>query len=150
MLGRDITGTIANFQTVDYSGAALGFILTMNPAAIAAAPHTYISTVYATPDAEAAILRDLAQTYPNITAVRVRDAIDRVAEVLSGLAAAVSYGALATLVTGFVVLIGAAAAGAGERAFEAALLKTLGASRRAIAASFALRAALLGLSLIHI
>ncbi|KZX93955.1 MULTISPECIES: ABC transporter permease [unclassified Sulfitobacter] len=145
VLGRDITGTIANFQTVDYSGAALGFILTMNPAAIAAAPHTYISTVYATPDAEAAILRDLAQTYPNITAVRVRDAIDRVAEVLSGLAAAVSYGALATLVTGFVVLIGAAAAGAGERAFEAALLKTLGASRRAIAASFALRAALLGL-----
>ena len=144
VLGRDITGTITNFQTVDYSGAALGFILTMNPSAIAAAPHTYISTVYAEPEAEADILRDLAQAYPNITAVRVRDAIDRVAEVLSGLAAAISYGALATLVTGFVVLIGAAAAGAEARSYETALLKTLGASRRAIAASFALRAVLLG------
>ena len=43
------------------------------------------------------------------------------------------------------VLIGAAAAGTGARSYEAALLKTMGASRRAIATSFVLRAALLGL-----
>ena len=43
------------------------------------------------------------------------------------------------------MLIGAAAAGSEARTYEAALLKTLGASRRAIAASFILRAALLGL-----
>jgi len=144
VLGRDITGTIASFQEVDYSGAALGFILTMNPSALAGAPHTFISTVYAEPQAETAILRDLARAYPNITAIRVRDAIDRVAGVLSGLAAAVSYGAIATLLTGFLVLIGAAAAGAQARTFEAALLKTLGASRHQIALSFVLRAALLG------
>ncbi len=145
VLGRDITGTIASFQEVDFSTAGIGFILTMNPSALEGAPHTYISTVYATPDAEAAILRDIATAYPNITAIRVRDAIDRVAAVLGGLAAATSYGAAATLVTGFLVLIGAAAAGADARRYEAALLKTLGASRRAIAASFLLRAALLGL-----
>ncbi|UWR22064.1 ABC transporter permease [Sulfitobacter sp. S190] len=146
ILGRDITGTIANFQEVDFSTAGIGFILTMNPAALAGAPHTFISTVYAEPEAEAAILRDLASAYPNITAIRVRDAIDRVADVLAGLAAATSYGAAATLLTGFLVLIGAAAAGADARTFEAAVLKTLGASRRTIAASFILRAALLGLA----
>ena len=43
------------------------------------------------------------------------------------------------------VLIGAAAAGTGARSYEAALLKTMGASRRTIASSFVLRAALLGL-----
>ncbi|EEB83415.1 ABC transporter permease [Roseobacter sp. GAI101] len=145
VLGRDITGTIASFQEVDFSTAGIGFILTMNPSALSGAPHTFISTVYADADAEAAILRDLATAYPNITAIRVRDAIDRVAGVLSGLAAAVSYGAAATLLTGFLVLIGAAAAGADARRYEAALLKTLGASRRAIATSFLLRAALLGL-----
>ena len=42
-------------------------------------------------------------------------------------------------------MIGAAAAGADARRYEAALLKTLGASRRSIAASFLMRAALLGL-----
>jgi len=145
VLGRDVTGTIASFQEVDFSTAGIGFILTMNPSALEGAPHTFISTVYAEPEAEAAILRDIATSYPNITAIRVRDAIDRVAAVLAGLAAATSYGAAATLLTGFLVLIGAAAAGADARRYEAALLKTLGASRRAIATSFLLRAALLGL-----
>ena len=144
ILGRDITGTIASFQEVDFSTAGIGFILTMNPSALAGAPHTFISTVYADENAEAAILRDLATSYPNITAIRVRDAIDRVSSVLSSLAAATSYGALATLLTGFIVLIGAAAAGSEARTYEAAVLKTLGASRRQIAGSFILRAALLG------
>jgi len=145
ILGRDITGTIASFREVDFSTAGIGFILTMNPAALSGAPHTFISTVYADETAEAAILRDLATAYPNITAIRVRDAIDRVSSVLASLAAATSYGALATLLTGFIVLIGAAAAGSEARTYEAAVLKTFGASRRQIATSFVLRAALLGL-----
>jgi len=145
VLGRAITGEITSFREVDFSTAGIGFVLTMNPAALAGAPHSFISTVYAEPEAETAILRDLAEAYPNITAIRVRDAIDRVAAVLAGLASAISFGALATLATGFMVLIGAAAAGTGARSYEAALLKTMGASRRTIASSFVLRAALLGL-----
>jgi putative ABC transport system permease protein len=144
ILGRDITATITSLRDVDFSTAGIGFIMTMNPSALAGAPHSFISTVYADEAAEAAILRDLASAYPNITAIRVRDAIDRVSDVLSGLAAATSYGAAATLLTGFLVLIGAAAAGTGARTFEAAVLKTLGASRGRILASFALRAAILG------
>jgi putative ABC transport system permease protein len=144
ILGRDITGTISSFREVDFSTAGIGFILSMNPSALQGAPHTFISTVYAEPQAEAAILRDLAKQYPNITAIRVRDAIERVADVLSGLAAATSYGAAATLLTGFLVLIGAAAAGTNARTYEAAVLKTLGATRGRILVSFALRSILLG------
>ncbi|TDK42218.1 ABC transporter permease [Antarcticimicrobium luteum] len=144
VLGRDITATITSFREVDFSTAGMGFILTLNPAALAAAPHTFIATVYAAPQAEAAILRDLAELFPNITAIRVRDAIDRVSEVLAGIAAATSWGAGISLVTGFLVLIGAAAAGVGARTYEAAVLKTLGAARRRILLSFALRSALMG------
>ena len=146
ILGRDITGTISSFREVDFSTAGIGFILSMNPSALQGAPHTFISTVYAEPQAEAAILRDLAKQYPNITAIRVRDAIERIADVLSGLAAATSYGAAATLLTGFLVLIGAAAAGTNARTYEAAVLKTLGATRGRILLSFALRSILLGLA----
>ena len=145
ILGRDITGTLASFREVDFSTAGIGFVLAMNPQALSGAPHSFISTVYAEPKAEAAILRDLATAYPNVTAIRVKDAIDRVADVLGGLATATSYGAAVTLLTGFLVLIGAAAAGTGARIYEAAVLKTLGASRRSILLSFALRAGLLGL-----
>ena len=52
--------------------------------------------------------------------------------------------ALATLLTGFVVLIGAAASGERARVYEASVLKVLGASRGRILASFALRAGLMG------
>ena len=144
ILGRDITGTVSSFREVDFSTAGIGFILAMNPSALSGAPHSFISTVYATPEAEAEILRDLARMFPNITAIRVRDAIDRVAEALSGIAAATSYGASATLLTGFLVLIGASAAGTRARIFEAAVLKSLGASRGALLGSFALRAVILG------
>ena len=144
VLGRDITATISSFREVDFSTAGIGFIMSMNPAALSGAPHSFISTVYATPESEAQILRDLSTMFPNITAIRVGDAIERVSEVLAGLAAAVSYGAAATLLTGFLVLIGASAAGEQARTFEAAILKTLGATRGRILRSFALRAAILG------
>lgn len=144
ILGRDITATIASLREVDFSTAGIGFVLSMNPSALAGAPHSFIATVYAEEQAEAAILRDLAGQYPNITAIRVRDAIDRVAGVLAGLAAATSWGAAATLLTGFLVLLGAAASGESARTYEAAILKTLGASRRRILTSLALRAAILG------
>ena len=49
-----------------------------------------------------------------------------------------------TLVTGIVVLVGAAAAGERRRVYEAAVLKTVGAARGLILRSFALRSALLG------
>lgn len=144
ILGRDITATIANLREVDFSDAGIGFVMALDPAALQGAPHTHIATVHAQPQAEAQILRDLGNRYPNITAVPVREAIDRAAQTLSGIAAATTLAALATLVTGFIVLIGAAAAGERARVFEAAILKTLGASRARVLASFALRSALLG------
>lgn len=51
---------------------------------------------------------------------------------------------LAVLATGFVVLIGAAAAGERARVFKASVLRTLGATRGQVLASFALRSALTG------
>jgi len=144
ILGRDINATITSFREVDFSTAGIGFVMAMNPGALAGAPHTSIATVYADTAGEAAIERDLAALFPNITAIRVRDAIERVTGILSAMASAIAYGAGVTLVTGFVVLIGAAAATENARVYEAAILKTLGATRLRILASFALRSVILG------
>ena len=102
----------------------MGFVMTLNPSAIAGAPHTDIATVYADPAAEAAILREIAGAYPNITAISVKTAIARVTEALTAIAQATTIAAMATLLTGFVELIGAAAvqetgdAGRGRRVRE--------------------------------
>ena len=146
ILGRDIVGTVSSFREVTFGDAGIGFVLSLNKSALAGAPHSWISTVYAEEEAEAQILRDLASAYPNITAIRVRDAVDQVSSLVESIAAATRYGALATLLTGFLVLIGAAAAGERARTFEAAVLKTIGAPRGQIIRSFALRSIILGLS----
>lgn len=146
ILGRDITATIASFREVDFSTGGMGFIMTMTPDPVRAAPHTHIATLYADEAAEAAILREISTAYPNITAIRVREVAARVSDALGQIATATAYAALAVLVTGFAVLIGAAAAGVDARTHEAAIMKTLGATRGAILVSFALRAALMGLA----
>ena len=143
--GRDLTGTVTSLREVDFRSGGIGFVLAMNPAALRAAPHSVIATVHVDdPAAEGALLRDLGRDFPNVTAVRVRDAVERAAEALGAIAAATAWAAGATLVTGIVVLIGAAAAGERARIFESAVLKTLGAGRRRILASFALRSAIAG------
>ncbi len=144
ILGRDVTARVASFREVDFSSAGMGFILVMNEAALAGAPHTFLATVYSDQASESAIFNDIAEAYPNVTAVRVRDAIEQFSGLLAGLASATAWGAAATLLTGFLVLIGAAAADQRSRSYEAAILKTLGATRARILAGLTLRAALLG------
>lgn len=144
VLGRDIEASITSFREVDFSSGGMGFVLTFNKAALAGAPHSHIATVYADEAAEAAVLRDVAKAFPNVTAIGVKAAIGRVTEALTAIAQATTLAALVTLVTGFVVLVGAAAAGERARVYEAAVLKVLGASRGRILWSFALRSILMG------
>jgi putative ABC transport system permease protein len=144
ILGRDIDATVTSFREVKFETAGIGFVMALNPAALAGAPHSHIATIYGAPEADTILMRDLAGAYPNVTLIRVRDAIDRVTEILGAIAGAVTFGALATLVTGAIVLVGAAAAGERQRTWEAAVLKTLGASRRGILLNFALRSLILG------
>ncbi|SEA17698.1 ABC transporter permease [Rubrimonas cliftonensis] len=144
VLGREITATVANFRRVDFRDMGINFLMILDPGAFQGAPHTHIATVYAPREAEGALLRAVGGAFANVTAVSVRDAITRVSDGLGQLAAAARWGAGVTLLTGLVVLIGAAAAGARRRTYEAAVLKTLGAARGRILASFALRAGLTG------
>ncbi len=52
ILGRDITAEVSSLREVDFSTAGIGFIMSMNPAALQGAPHSHISTVYADTEAE--------------------------------------------------------------------------------------------------
>lgn len=144
VLSRDITATVASFRDVEFRTMGINFVMVFDPGAFRGAPHTHIATIYAEERAEAPLLREIAGGFPNVTAIRVRDAIQRVSDGLADLAAATRWGAAATLLTGIVVLIGAAAAGQRRQIYEAAVLKTLGATRGRILASHAIRTGLLG------
>jgi len=144
VLGRDITATITSLRNVDFSNAGMGFVILLNASALAGAPHSHIATVYASEAAEIPILDELGQAFPNVTGIQIREAVLMVSGIVSSIASAASIGAIATLITGFLILIGAASVSSKQRAYETAILKTLGATHREILVSFALRSAMVG------
>lgn len=76
--------------------------------------HAWLATII-DPDAsaqeEAAVLKTVTNTYPTITSVRVKDALDIVNTLLGQLATAVRAVAAVALVASILVLAGALAAG---------------------------------------
>ncbi|WP_045387255.1 ABC transporter permease [Falsirhodobacter sp. alg1] len=143
VLGRDIEAEITSLRDVDFSDAGLGFVMVFNPSALAGAPHTTIATIRSGED-DADMLNGLARDFPNVTAIRIADAIQRVIEILTAVGTATRAAAAITLVAGLAVLVGAAASAEAARLREAAILKVLGASRAWVLATFAARTVLTG------
>jgi putative ABC transport system permease protein len=146
VLGREITGTIKNLREIDWSSLSINFVMVFSPGMISGAPQTHIATLHVDPDQEGALIGLLAKDFPNVSAVRVRDAIASAAEILRSVGAAVRAAAGVALAAGVLVLAGAMAAGQQRRIYESVLLKMLGGRRRDIAQSFLWEFALLALS----
>jgi putative ABC transport system permease protein len=146
VLGREITGTIKNLREIDWSSLSINFVMVFSPGMISGAPQTHIATLHVAPDQEGALIALLSKQFPNVSAVRVRDAIASAAEILHSVGAAVRVAAGVALVAGVLVLAGAMAAGQQRRLYESVLLKMLGGRRRDIAMSFLWEFALLALS----
>jgi len=146
LLGREITGTIHNLREIDWSSLSINFVMVFSPGIISGAPQTHIATLHVDPEQEGALIALLSKQFPNVSAVRVRDAIASAAEILRSVGAAVRAAAGVALVAGVLVLAGAMAAGQQRRIYESVLLKMLGGRRRDIAMSFLWEFALLALS----
>ena len=80
-----------------------------------------------------------------MTAVRVKDALNKVNEVVGSIGTAVRAVAAITLVAGTLVLAGAVAAGHRQRVYDSVVLKVLGATRAKVLKTFLLEYGLLGL-----
>jgi putative ABC transport system permease protein len=146
VLGREITGTIKNLREIDWSSLSINFVMVFSPGMMSGAPQTHIATLHVAPEQEGALIALLSKHFPNVSAVRVRDAIASATEILRSVGAAVRAAAGVALVAGVLVLAGAMAAGQERRIYESVLLKMLGGRRRDIAMSFLWEFALLAVS----
>jgi putative ABC transport system permease protein len=89
------------------------------------------------------MVRDMGKTYPSVTAIRVRDAIDQFNKIVAKVMVAVQVAGSVTLAAGALVLAGALATAQRRRILEAVILKTIGARRRQILKAHAFEYALL-------
>src|SRR5206468_866964 len=108
------------------------------------APTIYLATARVPPDVETALQDRVVAAFPNVTAIPLRGVLERVSEVLAQIAFAVRFMALFSIAAGLVVMAGALAATRYQRLYESVILKTLGATRWAIARAFAVEYACLG------
>jgi putative ABC transport system permease protein len=145
ILGRAVTGTIANLRELDWSTLSINFVMVFSPGILEGAPQTHIATVRAEPAAELGLEKAVADRFANISAIRVKEALEAVRRILGAVGDAIRATAAITLVSGVLVLAGAIAAGHRRRVRDAVVLKVLGATRRDVARAFLLEYGLLGL-----
>ncbi|MEL7543803.1 MAG: FtsX-like permease family protein, partial [Pseudomonadota bacterium] len=136
VLGRPITATIANLRKVDWGTLSINFVLIYSPNTLAAAPFNYLYTLTfpGTPTLkdEVQVLSAVGTAHPDVTALRVRDAIDAAAGLLDRILTAIRGIGGLTLLIGAVVLAGAITTTQRRRIQQAVLLKTIGATPRRV------------------
>jgi putative ABC transport system permease protein len=147
VLGRDIKATIGNMRNVDWQSLGINFVLVFSPNAFKGAPHTHIATLTEThPDSagDARIIKSVADAFPMVTSVRVREALETIGTVVTNLVLAIRGASAVTLISAILVLGGALAAGHRHRVYDAVILKTLGATRARLLGAYALEYLMIG------
>jgi putative ABC transport system permease protein len=148
VLGRIVHARVTSVRQVEWGDARNGgFMFVFRPGPLGRAPHTYIATLQAPvdPTARALFQRDLVTKFPNVSAIDVREVMATLQGVVDNVTLAISIVGGVALASGALILIGAVAMTKFQRVYEAAILRTLGASTRLLATMLALEYSALGL-----
>jgi putative ABC transport system permease protein len=147
VLGRTIPARVANIRKVnwrDYRSG--GFMIVFRPGPFENAPHSYIASANGPrdPNARARMQAALVARYPNVSVIDLREVLDTIQNIVNGVTLGVSVVGGLVLLSGMLILIGAVSMTKFQRVYEAAILKTLGASSRLIATMLLLEYGVLG------
>jgi putative ABC transport system permease protein len=150
VLGRNIEATVANLRALDWQSLGINFVMVFSPSTFRGAPVTHIATLTypggTGVEEEVALLKAVAEAFPTVTTVRVREAIDAIGGVVTNLVLAIRGASALTLIVAVLVLGGALAAGHRHRVYDAVILKTVGATRARLLSAYALEYLALGLA----
>jgi putative ABC transport system permease protein len=148
VLGRSVQARVSSVRNVEWEDSRNGgFMFVFRPGPLDRAPHTYIAILRAPEQTteRARFQRDLNARFANVSAIDVREVFASIQRVLDNVTLAISVVGGITLASGVLILVGAVAMTKFQRVYEAAILRTLGASTRTIATMLALEYAALGL-----
>jgi putative ABC transport system permease protein len=134
--GAPVSAAITSLRKVDWDSFRPNFFTLFAPGVLDSMPQTHLGAVRLPEGPQsAAWLSDLVRQYPNVLAIDVGEIMRQVQTIIEQVAKAVEFVFLFTLLGGLLVLQAAIAATQDERQFDAAILRTLGASRAQLAAA---------------
>ncbi len=142
--GVPVSARVTSLRHVEWRSFTSNFFVIFSPGALEGAPTTFIATVSARPEREGALQSAVVAAFPNVTAIPVREVLERVTAVLDQIALAVRLVAAFSIGAGLIVMAGALAITRQQRLYQSVILKALGASRGFVSRVFAVEYALLG------
>jgi len=143
--GVPIELVVTSLRTVEWRSFGINFFLVVEPGVLDDAPQLRVAAARVPPGAEQALQDRLAAATPNVTMLRVREIVEKVAAVLERLGLGIRLLGGFAMAAGAVILAGAIGATARLRGREVSILKTLGTTRRGVVGMFAIEFALIGL-----
>ncbi|MFY9819909.1 MAG: FtsX-like permease family protein [Thermoanaerobaculia bacterium] len=143
--GVPIDLKVTSLRTVNWQTFGINFFLVVEPGVLESAPQTRLAVARLPKGGEQRAQDALAASYPNVTLLRIREILEKVLKVLQRISLGIRFLGGFTVVAGIAILAGAISAGSARRGREVALLKTLGMTRRGVAATFAAEYSLIGL-----
>ncbi|MCA8927671.1 MAG: FtsX-like permease family protein [Alphaproteobacteria bacterium] len=150
ILGREITATIANLRAVDFRSVRMQFTTIFAPGTLESAPHTILATTRTPPEHASELLRAVSAKFPNISAVRVKEALESFDRLIRQIGNAIRVIAAVGLIAGVLVLASAVASGQQARRRNAVILKVLGATRPDVLSAYLWEFGVLGIGTVGI
>ncbi|MBD8695636.1 FtsX-like permease family protein [Stenotrophomonas sp. CFBP 13718] len=136
--------TVTSIRKAEWNSFRVNFFLLVNANAVGDAPYNLISAFHL-PRAKAAGLGKLVREQPNLSLLDIDGLISEVRQVMDRVAQAIQVVMGFSLLAGVLVLLAALQSTAGERRYDSAVLRTLGATRRQLRGAVLVEFGALGL-----
>ncbi|MBA2621447.1 MAG: FtsX-like permease family protein [Acidobacteria bacterium] len=145
--GRKITARVRSIRKLDLRNTRTAFVFVFRPGMLEKAPQTFVATVLKkVPETNRARLqRKIIDEFPNVQIFDVADIVAAVQKLVANFVLAISFVGSFVILSGVLILIGSIALTKSQRIYENAVLKTLGAKRKTLAAILFAEYGLLGL-----
>ncbi len=146
--GTPVAATVTSLRKVDWDSFNVNFFIIAPKELLEGQPVSYVTSFHL-PPRNAELLNALVKQFPNLLVIDVAQVMAQVQKMMTQVSKAVQFVFLFTLLAGLVVFYAAIASTQDDRMQQAAVMRTLGASRaqltRAHLAEFAVIGALAGL-----
>ncbi len=147
IMGRQLAARVTSVREVEWADARNGgFMFVFRPGGLEGVPNSYAGFVKGPSDPmeRARFQSDLVEDFHNVSIVDLRDILDDLAQVVDRVSLAITVVGSVALLSGGLILLGSVAMTKYQRSYETAIFRTLGASRRRVAAMMVLEYGTLG------
>jgi putative ABC transport system permease protein len=130
--GTRFTAPVTSLRKVEWDSFKPNFFVIADPALLEGQPASWITSFHL-PASREDVVTGLVKRFPNVSVIDLTAMMEQFRRITDQVSRAVEFVFLFAIAAGLVVLFAAIASTQDERVFEAAVLRTLGASRRQLA-----------------